>query len=459
VTVGKEVMKEKVGQRPAEELFGLECTAQPSGRWIDEHQQAVLADEDAVRRPFHQTSIGFAGHRYSETTRMVSLRMDHAGDVVTGKILPTYNASVAATAVPSMSDTAKDRFSRLLFYVLVLLTGYLTFQVLSPFLAPLAWAAVFAMMFYRVHLELAVRIGPNRSALVTTLMAAVLIVAPAVLLVSVLAREVPQVIDYVQQVSLSAPDQIERIWEMVRRRVPLPLPEDPTALLREGIQRVLAFLAPAAGGVVADLLATLGSLFVMLFALFFLLRDGHTLGRQIRDLLPLPERERERLMSDTRDLVIASVGAGLLVAAVQGTIAGIAFWLLGFDAPVLWGVATAFGSLVPVVGSALVWVPAALWLLLSGDVTRGVILMIVGVLGVGLADNVLRPLLLSGRTSASGLVVFLGLLGGASAFGFIGLVLGPIVLVTAGSLLNAFTRPEPPILASDPSPRVTESQS
>ena len=219
-----------------------------------------------------------------------------------------------------MSDTAKDRFSRLLFYGLVILvTGYLTFQVLSPFLAPLAWAAVFAMMFYRVHLELAGRIGPNRSALVTTLMAAVLIVAPAVLLVSVLAREVPQVIDYVQKASLSAPDQIERIWQMVRSRVPFPLPEDPTALLREGVQRGLAFLAPAAGGGVADVLATLGSLFVMLFALFFLLRDGHTLGRQIRDLLPLPERERERLMSETRDLVIASVGAGLLVAAVQGT--------------------------------------------------------------------------------------------------------------------------------------------
>jgi predicted PurR-regulated permease PerM len=382
--------------------------------------------------------------------------MDHAGDVVTGKILPTYNAFATATA---MSDTAKDRFSRLLFYVLVLVTGYLTFQVLSPFLAPLAWAAVFAMMFHRVHLELAARIGPNRSAAVTTLMATVLIVAPTVLLVSVLAREVPQVIDYVQRVSLSAPDQIERIWQVVRSRIPLSLPEDPTALLREGVQRGLAFLAPAAGGVVADVLATLGSLFVMLFAMFFLLRDGHTLGRQIRDLLPLPERERERLMSDTRDLVIASVGAGLLVAAVQGTIGGIAFWLLGLNAAVIWGVAIAFCSLVPVVGSALVWVPAALWLFLSGDVTRGVILVVVGVLGIGMADNVLRPLLLSGRTSASGLVVFLGLLGGASAFGFIGIVLGPIILVTAGSLLNAFTRPDPPILASDPSPRVTESQS
>jgi predicted PurR-regulated permease PerM len=315
------------------------------------------------------------------------------------------------------------------------------------------------MMFQGVHAELARRIGPNRAALVATLMTAVLIVAPAVILVSVLAREVPQVITYVQQASLSAPDQIERLWLAVRERVPMSLPEDPTALLREGVQRGLALLAPAAGGVVADALATLGSLFVMLFAMFFLLRDGRALGRQIRDLLPLPERERERLMTETRDLVVASVGAGLMVAAAQGVIAGIAFWLLGFNGPVMWGVATAFCSLVPVVGSALVFVPATLWLFLSGDVARGVILAIVAAFGVGMVDNVLRPLLLSGRTSASGLVVFLGLLGGASAFGFIGLVLGPIILVTAGSLLTAFTRTDPPIVVSEPSPRAPESAS
>jgi predicted PurR-regulated permease PerM len=371
------------------------------------------------------------------------------------KFSPAYNASAALTA---MSDTAKIRFSALLFYVLVLVMGYLTYQVLSPFLAPLAWAVVFAMMFHSVHVELSARIGPNRSALVTTLLAAVLIVAPAVLLVSVLAREVPQVISYVQQASLSAPEQIERLWLVVRNRVPISLPEDPTALLREGVQRVLGFLAPAAGGVVADVLATLGSLFVMLFALFFMLRDGQSLGRQVRDLLPLPERERERLMAETRDLVVASVGAGLMVAAAQGLIAGVTFWLLGFNGPVMWGVATAFCSLVPVVGSALVFVPATLWLFLSGEVARGVILAIVAALGVGMVDNVLRPLILSGRTSASGLVVFLGLLGGASAFGFIGLVLGPIILVTAGSLLTAFTRPDPPIIVSEPTPRVTEAQ-
>ena len=214
------------------------------------------------------------------------------------------------------------------------------------------------------------------------------------------------------------------------------------------MQRVLAFLAPRAGGLVADAFATIGSLFVMLFALFFMLRDYRALGQRIRNVLPLPERERERLMAETRNIIITSVGAGLLVAAVQGLIGGVTYLpSLGINAPVVWGVAMAICALIPLVGSTLVWVPTALWLLLSGEIARGVILVLVGVLGIGLVDNVLRPLLLSGRTSASGLVIFLGLLGGVSAFGFIGLVLGPIILVTAGNLLAVFTRVEPPLIA------------
>jgi len=341
-----------------------------------------------------------------------------------------------------MADSSREKFAQLVFYVLILLVGYLTYLVISPFLAPLAWATVFAVMFYRVHLELSPRIGPNRSALAATLMTAVLIVAPAVALVSVVAREAPQVIDYLQQVSLSAPSQIDRAWEVVRRRSPMPLPEDPAFVVREGVQRILAFLAPRAGAAVADLFATLDSLFVMLFAMFFLLRDGHTLARQVRDLLPLPESARDRLMTDTRDLIIASVGAALVIAAVQGTIGGVAFWLLGIKAAVIWGVVMAVCSLIPLVGATLVWVPTALWLLLSGEIARGIILILVGIFGIGLTDNILRPILLAGRTTASGLVVFLGLLGGAAAFGFIGLVLGPIILVTAGSMLRVFSRRE-----------------
>ena len=218
--------------------------------------------------------------------------------------------------------------------------------------------------------------------------------------------------------------------------------EPPVTEMTSGAQRALAYLAPRAGGFVADFFATLGSLVAMLFALFFLLRDGAAISRQLRDLLPLPPDESERLMTDTRDLVIASVGAGLIVAAAQGLIGGAAFWLLGIGAPVFWGAVMGFCSLLPIVGAAIVWVPAGVGLLLSGAIGRGVIMLLVGAFGISMVDNVLRPLLLSGRTSVSGLVIFFGLLGGAAAFGFIGLLIGPIILVTTARLLEALRRRE-----------------
>ena len=138
---------------------------------------------------------------------------------------------------------------------------------------------------------------------------------------------------------------------------------------------------------VADLFATLGTLIAMLFALFFLVRDGEVIGRELRSLLPLPPAQSERLIRGTRDLVIASVGAGLLVAVAQGTIGGLAFWLLGIGAPAFWAVVMAFCSLIPIVGAALVWVPAALWLLLAGSVGKGIAMVVVGVLGISMADN------------------------------------------------------------------------
>ena len=341
-----------------------------------------------------------------------------------------------------MKSAQSKSFGRLVLYALTFLGVYLSYQVLSPFFVALAWAVMFAILFRGMYVAFAPRTGPNGAALITTLVVGVVIVAPAVGLISALAQEAPQAIDSLKQASQNAPRQIREIWDSARALSPIAMPEDPTDLMTAGAQRALAYLAPRAGGFVADFFATLGSLVAMLFALFFLLRDGAAISGQLRDLLPFPQDESERLMTDTRDLVIASVGAGLIVAAAQGFIGGVAFWLLGIGAPVFWGVVMGICSLLPIVGAALVWVPAGIGLLLTGAIGSGVIMLLVGAFGISLVDNVLRPLLLSGRTSMNGLVIFFGLLGGAAAFGFIGLLIGPIILVTTARLLGALRRPE-----------------
>ena len=336
--------------------------------------------------------------------------------------------------------TSRERFADLLFYAVVILVAYLAMLVVWPFLAPLAWAAILAMTLRPIYIYFCIRLRNSNAALATTLLAAVLIIAPAVFLGMMVVEQVPVALDYLKGLSPTTPEQITRAWAVVRARVPVTLPSDPMSFITDGLQQAAGFLVPQAGSLLADLLSLVGSLLVMLFALFFLLRDGRSYAEVVRRLLPFSEQESERLISETRDLVVASVGAGLIVAAVQGLIGGVAFWLLGITAPAVWGVAIAICSLLPVIGATIVWVPVAIWLFFSGQVTTALVLTAICAVVLGSADNVLRPILLSGRTSASGLVVFIGLLGGVSALGFVGLVLGPIVLVIAGTLIEALTR-------------------
>jgi predicted PurR-regulated permease PerM len=155
------------------------------------------------------------------------------------------------------------------------------------------------------------------------------------------------------------------------------------------------------------------------------------------------------MITQTHDLVVATVGSTFSVAIVQGTLTGLTLGLLGFQSPVLWGVMTSFTSLLPAVGSGLVWGPAAVYLFATGDIVRGVILAAVGVGVIGMADNVLRPLLLSGRTTMHGLLLFVSLLGGMAAFGFIGLVVGPVAIAALGTLLGAVLKDGPDDVPDD----------
>jgi predicted PurR-regulated permease PerM len=326
-------------------------------------------------------------------------------------------------------------------YALVFLGVYLSYQILSPFFVALTWAALFAILFRGMQDRLARRTGPGRAALLTTLLVAAAIAAPAVMLVSALVRQAPQAIASLTLASQGAPPKLQEAWNALRARSPVPIPEDPAEVLATATQRALEYLAPRAGSIVGGVLGMLGTLGAMLFALFFLLRDGPALTRQLRERLPFTDEVNQRLMNETRDLVMASVGAGLIVAAAQGAAGALAFWLLGIGAPIFWGAMMAICSLLPVVGSTLIWVPAGIWLLWSGAIGRGIAMLAIGTFGISMIDNVLRPLVLSGRTSINGLVIFFGLLGGAAAFGFIGLVIGPIILVITARLLEALRQP------------------
>ena len=165
----------------------------------------------------------------------------------------------------------------------------------------------------------------------------------------------------------------------------------------------------------------------MLYFLFYLFRDGERIVERIIRALPLGDRRERRLFSKFADVARATVKGTLVVAAVQGAIGGLLFWALGIDAAVFWGVVMAVLSLVPAIGSALVWVPAAVILAASGEPGRAAILVAGGVLVIGLVDNLLRPILVGRDTEMPDYLVLIATLGGIAVFGLSGFVLGPVV--------------------------------
>ena len=155
-------------------------------------------------------------------------------------------------------------------------------------------------------------------------------------------------------------------------------------------------------------------------------------------MLPFDAEHRDTMIAQSRELISASVTTSLIVAAIQGALGGLGFAIVGLRAPVFWGVVMAFFSLVPVVGSGLIFVPACLWLGFSGHWWRAVILLAICAGVTTIVDNVLRPLLLGGRTELSGLVIFISVVGGVNLFGMLGLVLGPILVAMAAGVLTVY---------------------
>ena len=337
--------------------------------------------------------------------------------------------------------SAGERLASVLFYGVVLLLAYLVFRIFEPFLVPLGWACVLVVVFYPWHAHLEKRWGRTPAAAVSTLGVTLILIVPTLLLMTVFVREaIVAARDIQHAVASGQYPWINRAWAWIGPRAPGGV--DLSTLVRQSAERMGQFLAEELGTVVRNAAVFLFELFVTLFALFYLFRDAGSILAGIRRVLPFDEPHREKMIAEARDLIFASVTTSLVIAAVQGLLGGTAFAVAGLSAPVFWGVVMAFFSLLPVLGSWPIWLPAAVWLFTTGHLGRG--LIVVGICaGVGATvDNILRPLLIGGRARLSGLLVFISVLGGISVFGMLGVVLGPIVVATVAGILDVYTQRE-----------------
>jgi len=315
---------------------------------------------------------------------------------------------------------------------------WLVYLVVEPFLIPLGWAAVLAIVAFPVHARLSRRMTAGRAAGLTTAAVTIVLIVPAVVLTAAFVREALGIAANLQSaITDGRLAWIERAWTSLGRRIPAAANVDVAALSTDALRQSAAFLVARAGPIFQNVATFLLDLALALFATFFLLRDAGDIMYGIRRLLPMEEHRREAMLARTRDLIWAGVISSAAVAGVQGILGGIAFALVGIDGAVFWGGLMALFCLLPF-GAWVVWLPAAALLAIDGHVTRALILGGLGVGAVSTADNVLRPALFSGRVHINGLLVFVSLLGGLSVFGLLGLVLGPVLVATAQSLLTTY---------------------
>jgi predicted PurR-regulated permease PerM len=321
---------------------------------------------------------------------------------------------------------------------LAVLLTWLVWQIVAPLWQPLVWAALLGALLTPWNARLARRLGGRRilASSITLAVAVLLFVLPLGAIAGAVAAQASQLASrlekYVPQaggpsLDLSQVPMLAGPLDWIGDRTGITLPQIENWLIA-GTRNLLEALVSSSGAVVLGAVGTIVSFLLMLFVLFFVLRDGPAFADKVVGLLPIETRRRTRLWKHLQDVNRAVfMGIGL-TALAQGFLVGIGFWVAGLASPLVFGVIATLFEVIPMVGTSVVWGLGALYLVTQGAIGHAIFLAIWGMLVVGTADNVLRPLLISGRADVPTLAVFIGVVGGLSAFGFIGLFLGPIVL-------------------------------
>lgn len=342
----------------------------------------------------------------------------------------------------------RDRFyARTFTLVTALALGIALSKILEPFLGPLLWAIFLAFLLYPLHVRLTRRLR-NRahwSAFALTMLTLVVFVGPLTALSAAFVSQAGELIQYVRNLvagqtnsnvlDLTNVPWIHRSLDWLESMFGVNT-EQVRGWATRGASEVLQWLTAVGGKVFLGALGTVAGFVLMMFMLFFFIRDGAEMFATARELIPMAEAYKARLFDHLAAVTRAMVVGTVLTALIQGALVGIAFLFVGLPSPLVFGVIAALASLLPFGGTALIWIPAALVLAFQGRWGATIFMVIWGALLVSLVDNIVRPMLVSGRAQVGTLTVFIGVIGGLAAFGAIGLFLGPVVLALIIALIR-----------------------
>jgi predicted PurR-regulated permease PerM len=333
---------------------------------------------------------------------------------------------------------------------LTFLSIYLLYQILSPFLSSIIWAILLAMIFYPLFQKLQ-RLLKKRnvlSALIMTLLVFIVIVLPFTLLMASLAGEVVDTYHRVDETIKTGQLQayLEGIkevpilkWILARLSQHIDFSQmDPLPLLLKNLRQISTFVFNQTTFLLKGLSTFITGFFFTLLSLYYLFKDGSLFFKRLKEIVPLPSKERDLLIRRFKEMIYATIYGGILIGIIQGTLGGLSFWALGLSSPILWGTAMALLSFIPIGGTALIWAPAGIILLVEGAVIKGLVLLGLGVFVISMVDNLLRPFFISTRTNIHPLLLFFAVLGGIQAFGLIGLVAGPLIATLFLTLVEIY---------------------
>jgi predicted PurR-regulated permease PerM len=319
---------------------------------------------------------------------------------------------------------------------------YLCWLMVQPFIGVLAWAAVLVIVFYPVHRRLVQRTKrPALSALLSCVLVILIILVPVALLTVAVLNELSGAAQNLEALIVYVFDPNSPITGGALRWVGNYVDIEQIRsgqYLAQQLKGVSGQIAGRTLGIIGGVVGVVVQMFFVVFTMYYLFRDGDRIFDAVRDSLPVEREQAVSIMERARDVIGASVYGVLVIAVIQGTLGGLAFWALRVPSALVWGVVMTFLSMIPMLGAFLVWVPAAIYLAATGHYVKALLMVLWGTLVIGMIDNFLRPQLVGSRTKLHELLIFFSVLGGLQVFGVLGIVMGPVVLAVTMTLIEIF---------------------
>ncbi|MDO8444763.1 MAG: AI-2E family transporter [Deltaproteobacteria bacterium] len=327
------------------------------------------------------------------------------------------------------------KFNNLFVSLAIVVTLYLNYLILKPFLSPILLGVIFSIVFYPVYLKLLKFTKGKKgiASLGVCLLVTIIIIIPLIFLTGSIVNEAVSLYERIDAAIQAGsykellPFLDDKTLQNLYKRFTKAFHINTTDFFLNAIKENSSYGISMLTGTIKNLSLFILNLFLMLFTMYYLLKDSDMIAAEVRGLIPLSENQKERIFTRLKDVIFATIYGTLVAATIQGLLGGTAFWVLGIDSPVIWGVVMGLLAILPMLGASFVWFPASVILIIQGSYISALILFLWGSLVISLVDNVIWSWLVSGKAMLHPLAIFFSFLGGIIVFGPIGLFVGPFV--------------------------------